>query len=284
MVLEFSTQSSTMETSLETSSNSSFSLNPIISPSSCNTTNDIWRTLDKVFAIRCKISKEDQILYFLDGLGLEYDYVVLVITSRELLNPTREHNNFKIIKDKVVLVVEEVVHGMVVLNHNVSCVENLDTLSKNVTIVLTQISLATNHVTNDLSNLNFGSEYHGRNKIHMGNGAGLMIVHSGFSSLYFSNSPRVFSLCNLLHVPHITHNLINVNQFARENNVFFEFHPSICIVNDLATRTPLLKWRLHEGLYRFNLFKAQPFSSTSSHQFPPLAPRITKSCILNLVE
>ena len=60
---------------------------------------------------------------------------------RKLLNPTREHNNFKIIKDKVVLVVEEVVHGMVVLNHNVSCVENLDTLSKNVTIVLTQISL-----------------------------------------------------------------------------------------------------------------------------------------------
>ena len=60
---------------------------------------------------------------------------------KELLNPTREHNNFKIIKDKVVLVVEEVVHGMVVLNHNVSCVENLDTLSKNVTIVLTQISL-----------------------------------------------------------------------------------------------------------------------------------------------
>ena len=36
---------------------------------------------------------------------------------------------------------EEVIHGMVVLSHNVSCVKNLDTLSRNVTIVLTQISL-----------------------------------------------------------------------------------------------------------------------------------------------
>ena len=60
---------------------------------------------------------------------------------RELLNPTREHNNFKIIEDEVMLVVEEVVHRMVVLSHNVSFVENLDTLSKNVTIILTQISL-----------------------------------------------------------------------------------------------------------------------------------------------
>ena len=132
---------------------------------------------------------------------------------------------------------------------------------------------ATNHVINDLSNLNFGFEYHGRNKIHMGNSVGLMIAHSGFSSLCFSNSPRVFSLSNLQHVPHITRNLISVSQFARENNVFFEFHPSICIVKDLATGTPLFKGRLHEGLYRFNLFRVQPSSSTSSHQFSPISSK-----------
>ena len=61
------------------------------------------------------------------------------VLIRELLNPTREHNNFKIIDDEVMLVVEKVIHRLVVLSHNVSCVENLDTLSKNVTIVLTQI-------------------------------------------------------------------------------------------------------------------------------------------------
>ena len=37
------------------------------------------------------------------------------------------------------LVVEKIIHRMVVLSHNVSCVENLDTLSKNVTIFFTQI-------------------------------------------------------------------------------------------------------------------------------------------------
>ena len=106
---------------------------------------------------------------------------------------------------------------------------------------------------------NSGATNHGRNKIHMGNGASLMIAHSSFSLLCSSDLPRVFSLSNLLHVPHITCNLISVSQFARENNVFFEFHPSICIVKDLTMGTPLLKRRLHEGLYRFNLFKAQPF-------------------------
>ena len=130
------------------------------------------------------------------------------------------------------MVVEEFVHGIVILSHNASSMENLDTLSKNVIIVLTQISLgsqigqflqttmllkktgsmtamlttlelfsddnrfldlrATNHITNDLSNLNFGSEYRGRNKIYMGNGVGLMIAHFGFPSLCFSNSPEVF--------------------------------------------------------------------------------------------
>ena len=118
-----------------------------------------------------------------------------------------------------------------------------------------------------------GATNHGRNKIHMGNGASLMIAHSSFSLLCSSDLPRVFSLSNLLHVPHITCNLISVSQFARENNVFFEFHPSICIVKDLAMGTPLLKRRLHEGLYRFNLFKAQPFSSTSSHQFSPISSK-----------
>ncbi|KAL6319464.1 hypothetical protein AAG906_014139 [Vitis piasezkii] len=267
MVSELKAQSSTMATSLETSSDSSFPLNPITSPSSCNTTNDIWRTLNKVFAIRFKakiieylfkmktyfdtlasighqILEENQILYILVGLGIEYDVVVSIITSRldshsleNLLNPTREHNNFKIIEDEVMLVVEEVVHRMVVLSHNVSFVENLDTLSKNVTIILTQISL--------------GATNHGRNKIHMGNGVGLMIAHSSFSLLCSFDSPRVFSLSNLLHVPHINCNLISVSQFARENNVFFEFHPSICIVKDLTMGTPLLKRRLHEGLYHF---------------------------------
>ena len=54
---------------------------------------------------------------------------------RVLLNLTKEHNNFKIIEDRVM---EEVTHGMAIL---ASFMENLDTLSKKVTIDFTQISL-----------------------------------------------------------------------------------------------------------------------------------------------
>lgn len=57
---------------------------------------------------------------------------------RVLLNLTKEHNNFKIIEDRVM---EEVTHGMEILSHNASFMENLDTLSKKVTIDFTQISL-----------------------------------------------------------------------------------------------------------------------------------------------
>ena len=31
---------------------------------------------------------------------------------------------------------------------------------------------------------------------------------------------------NILHVPHITRNFLSVQQFAHDNNVIFEFHPS----------------------------------------------------------
>jgi hypothetical protein len=40
---------------------------------------------------------------------------------------------------------------------------------------------ATNYVTNDLSNLNLGSEYNGGSKLLVGNGAGLRISHVGSS-------------------------------------------------------------------------------------------------------
>ena len=56
---------------------------------------------------------------------------------KELLKATKEHNNFKIIEDEVMVAMEKVTHGMVVLSHNVNSVKNLDTLSKNVMINLT---------------------------------------------------------------------------------------------------------------------------------------------------
>ncbi|PON68583.1 hypothetical protein PanWU01x14_093920 [Parasponia andersonii] len=87
---------------------------------------------------------------------------------------------------------------------------------------------ATNHATHDLANLTFGGEYHGSNKMHLGNGAGLSISHVGCS--YLPNvSSKTLILKNLLHVPNITKNLINVSQFSKDNSVYFEFHPFVSI-------------------------------------------------------
>lgn len=61
---------------------------------------------------------------------------------------------------------------------------------------------ASNHVTNELANLNLASEFQGNNRLQVGNGTGLMISHIGNS--HFKNSasfPRSFILKNLLHVP-----------------------------------------------------------------------------------
>ncbi|KAG8493305.1 hypothetical protein CXB51_010827 [Gossypium anomalum] len=41
------------------------------------------------------------------------------------------------------------------------------------------------------------------------------------------------------------------NHFARDNDVFFEFHPSYCVVKDIQTGETLLRGRVRDGLYQF---------------------------------
>jgi len=78
---------------------------------------------------------------------------------------------------------------------------------------------STNHLTNDLSNLNLkADEYHGTDQIRVGNGQGLQILYTGFAHL---PTPHInFSLPHLLHVPHIKKKLIYVHLFTHDNQVF----------------------------------------------------------------
>lgn len=62
-------------------------------------------------------------------------------------------------------------------------------------------SRATNHVTNNLSNLNLGSkDYEGKHLIHMGNGESIKITHTGNASfvgkiqLFLNSLLRVSSI------------------------------------------------------------------------------------------
>lgn len=126
---------------------------------------------------------------------------------------------------------------------------------------------ATNHVSHDMSNLQSGSEYLGGKKLHLGNGPKVDISHVGHSVLY-SSPPNTISksliLKDLLHVPSITKNLLSVSQFAKDNDVFFEFHPLSCFVKDQSTKQVILKGILDQGLYRFTLHKPpQPLHSHS---------------------
>ena len=108
---------------------------------------------------------------------------------------------------------------------------------------------ANNHLTSDLSNLNLNVEnYNGQDQVHISNGQGLHIHHIGSSIL--CSSSHDFFLKNILHVPHISQNLLSIHQFAKDNNVFFEFHPSFFYVKDLFSGAILLSDKSKDGLHK----------------------------------
>lgn len=153
---------------------------------------------------------------------------------------------------------------------------------------------ASNHVTNELSNLNLAADYHGQNKLQIGNGSGLDICHVGNSIVssfpHKNRNTHLFKLDTLLHVPQITKNLLSVAQFAKDNGVFFEFHPLHCVVKDQVSGEVLLKGNLRNGLYQFKLIQlklaanTQESSATSSQfqhkqsfSYPVLSSRESRS-------
>ena len=87
------------------------------------------------------------------------------------------------------------------------------------------------HVTGDSQNIKQFTHFDGPNQIFMGNGEGLSIYKTG-SSTFISpiDTGITFKLHKLLHVPSILKNLLSVSQFAKDNSVFFEFHPHVCLV------------------------------------------------------
>jgi hypothetical protein len=107
---------------------------------------------------------------------------------------------------------------------------------------------ANNHLTADYGHLNLHAEdYTGQDQVRIGNGQGLRIHHIGSSIL--CSSSKNFFLNNILHVPNISKNLLSVYQFAKDNNVFFEFHPSFFCVKDLSSGVTLLSGKSKNGLY-----------------------------------
>lgn len=109
------------------------------------------------------------------------------------------------------------------------------------------------HITSDAQNLAQKAPYTGSEQVMLGNGQGLAIQSIGSSKLVSNSNPSFpLALNNLLHVPHITKNLLSVSQFAKDNNVYFEFHPSSCFVKSQVTNQVVLEGLLGaDGLYHF---------------------------------
>lgn len=85
---------------------------------------------------------------------------------------------------------------------------------------------------------------------------------------------RLLCLKNVLHVPTVCKNLLSVGQFAKDNSVYFEFHPYICFVKDIQTGKVLLLGHIHKGLYCFDVFTTGSFKPTA-------VPRVNSMSVCN---
>jgi len=109
---------------------------------------------------------------------------------------------------------------------------------------------ATHHLTNNMSNLNIQSnDFSGNEQICIGDVSGLKITHTRTVSL--STSSSSFVLNNILVVPQITKNLLSVQKFAQDNNVYFEFHNLFFFIKDYSGNV-LHKGFISDGLYSFS--------------------------------
>ncbi|GJT74228.1 putative RNA-directed DNA polymerase [Tanacetum coccineum] len=120
---------------------------------------------------------------------------------------------------------------------------------------------ANSHVIPDLEAMDNSEAYYGDEALHVGNGKGLPILHIGSYKVY--SPQKTFSLKNILHVPEISHNLLSVQIFCHDKNVFFEFHTSYFVVKDESTLTTLLTGPSKHGLYTITLPQLKSINKVS---------------------
>ena len=128
---------------------------------------------------------------------------------------------------------------------------------------------ATDHITSDLDRLAIRENYNGNERVHVGNGAGLHISHVGHSTL--NTTAKSLALRNILHVPHITKNLLSAHKLTKDNDVFIEIHPNYFVVKDRESKKRVLQGRCEAGLYpihpsEINATKCAMFTASSSKE------------------
>ncbi|MFS7960449.1 putative RNA-directed DNA polymerase [Helianthus anomalus] len=103
------------------------------------------------------------------------------------------------------------------------------------------------HSAMDHNGLDHSEPYYGKDSLLVGNGESLPILHIGSTKIYSPH--KTFTISDILHVPQLKRNLLSVQKFCQDNNVFFEFHSTFFAVKDTCTRKTLLTGPSNNGLY-----------------------------------
>ncbi|KAK2976922.1 hypothetical protein RJ640_015898 [Escallonia rubra] len=109
------------------------------------------------------------------------------------------------------------------------------------------------HLTPDINALNAANEYMGNDQLHVGNGQGLQITHTGNASIH--SNTRKLDLRNVLCVPKIVKNLLSVQRFTTDNSCFFEFWPNHFVIKDQRTKKVLMEGPSEARIYSLRQLK-----------------------------
>jgi hypothetical protein len=117
------------------------------------------------------------------------------------------------------------------------------------------------HAAMDQQSLAESEPYYGKDSLYVGDGKCLPILHIGSTKIH---SPlKTFTLSNVLHVPQLKRNLLSVQKFCQDNDVFFEFHSTFFAGKDKFTRTTLLTGPSENGLYSICLPPIRPLHTVA---------------------
>lgn len=107
-------------------------------------------------------------------------------------------------------------------------------------------------ITADSTNVQRPRPYAGNHGIVTADGTPLKIQRIGESSVKASSN-NSFILRDILNVSSSTRNLLSINQFCIDNNVFLIFDSQKVEARDSTTNEVLLEGKVHQGLYRLSL-------------------------------
>ncbi|KAM2097702.1 hypothetical protein ACFX1R_021209 [Malus domestica] len=120
---------------------------------------------------------------------------------------------------------------------------------------------ATLHITNDISTINSHTPYTGEEKVYIGDVKGLSITHVGSSTLRTHTAS--FKLNNVLHVPHMKHNLLSAFPFLRDNYCSLTLDSDGSVVKDRSTGKMLLWGSIKDGFYPLHTVSSTGKASSS---------------------